>query len=278
VFDVDRVLSRVASEQITVLPGAPTIYSSILDHPSRAEHDLSTLRVAVTGAADIPVTLIERIRNELPFQLIVSGYGLTEAGTATGTDPEDSPEIVATTVGRARPSFELRLVDPDGVPVAGGEAGEIALRGASVMSHYLDDPEATSAVLSEDGWLLTGDLGTIDEAGLLRIVGRVKDMFIVGGFNAYPAEIENLLLGHPAVGSVAVIGIPDERLGEVGMAFVVLVPGNDASAEELIAWSRDHMANYKAPRAVAFLDALPVNATGKVVKDELRVLAAQAGR
>jgi acyl-CoA synthetase (AMP-forming)/AMP-acid ligase II len=141
------------------------------------------------------------------------------------------------------------------------------------MSHYLDDPKATAAALSEDGWLRTGDIGALDPDGLLRIVGRAKDMFIVGGFNAYPAEIENLMLAHPAIRSVAVIGTPDERLGEVGMAFVVLEDGAAATAEEIIAWSRDHMANYKAPRRVEFLDALPLNATGKVVKEELRNLA-----
>jgi acyl-CoA synthetase (AMP-forming)/AMP-acid ligase II len=138
------------------------------------------------------------------------------------------------------------------------------------MSHYLDDPEATAAVLSVDGWLNTGDLGVLDEEGLLRIVGRVKDMFIVGGFNAYPAEIENLLLGHPDIAAAAVIGIPDERLGEVGMAFVVRRPAATATAAELVAWSRDRMANYKVPRVVEFVDALPLNATGKVQKDVLR--------
>ncbi|HEX3900075.1 MAG TPA: FadD3 family acyl-CoA ligase [Mycobacteriales bacterium] len=274
VFDVDRVLSRVSSEQITVLPGAPTIYQAILDHPDRATHDLSSLRVAVTGSADIPVRLIERIYDELPFQVVVSGYGLTEAGTASGTDPDDSPEAVATTVGRARPGFEIRLIGHDGSEVDAGEAGEIVLRGPSVMSHYLDDPESTSASLSHDGWLRTGDIGTMDDAGLLRIVGRAKDMFIVGGFNAYPAEIENLMLAHPAIHSVAVIGIPDERLGEVGMAFVVLDEDVPATPDELIAWSRDHMANYKTPRRVQVIDALPLNATGKVVKDHLRDLAA----
>jgi acyl-CoA synthetase (AMP-forming)/AMP-acid ligase II len=263
----------VASEQITVLPGAPTIYQAILDHPDREKHDLSSLRVAVTGSADIPVRLIERIYDELPFQLVVSGYGLTEAGTASGTDPDDTPEAVATTVGRARPGFEIRLVDASGADVSEGEAGEILLRGPSVMSHYLDDPAATAASLTGDGWLRTGDIGTMDDAGLLRIVGRAKDMFIVGGFNAYPAEIENLMLDHPAIHSVAVIGILDERLGEVGMAFVVLSGGTIATPEELIAWSRDHMANYKAPRRVEILDALPVNAAGKVMKEELRARA-----
>jgi acyl-CoA synthetase (AMP-forming)/AMP-acid ligase II len=222
---------------------------------------LSSLRVAVTGAADIPVELIRRIMDELPFETVIAGYGLTEGGTATATEPGDDPEAIATTVGRARPGFELRI-DND----------EILLRGGTIMSHYLDDPEATAAVLSDDGWLRTGDLGVIDENGRLKIVGRAKDMFIVGGFNAYPAEIENALLRHPDVQQAAVIGIPDDRLGEVGMAFVVPVPGGTATADDIIAWSRDQMANYKVPRRVAFVDALPVNATGKVVKDDLRKL------
>jgi acyl-CoA synthetase (AMP-forming)/AMP-acid ligase II len=142
------------------------------------------------------------------------------------------------------------------------------------MSHYLDDPDATAAALSPDGWLRTGDIGAFDEAGRLKIVGRAKDMFIVGGFNAYPAEIENMLLRHPAITAAGVIGIPDERLGEVGMAFVVLDPRATVVAEEIIAWSREEMANYKVPRAVEIVDALPLNATGKVMKDELRARAA----
>jgi acyl-CoA synthetase (AMP-forming)/AMP-acid ligase II len=273
VFDVNTVLRRVGSEKITVLPGAPTIYLSILDHPDRETFDLSSLRVAVTGAADIPVTLIRRIYDELPFQVVISGYGLTEAGTATGTGPEDGPEEVATTVGRARPGFEIRLVDPSGSDVPEGDAGEILLRGPSVMLHYLDDPTSTAASLSDDGWLRTGDIGRLDPDGLLRIVGRAKDMFIVGGFNAYPAEIENLMLGHPDIKSVAVIGVPDERLGEVCMAFVVPEGGASVTPEEVMTWSRDHMANYKAPRRVEILDELPLNATGKVMKEELRARA-----
>ncbi|HVT20707.1 MAG TPA: FadD3 family acyl-CoA ligase [Mycobacteriales bacterium] len=273
VFDVDAVLRRVADERITVLPGAPTIYQSILDHPDRDSYDLSSLRVAVTGAADIPVSLIRRVYDELPFQLVISGYGLTEAGTATSSGPQDGPEEVATTVGRARPGFQIRLVDIGGNDLPDGEAGEILLRGPSVMLEYLDDPKSTTASLSADGWLRTGDIGRLDSDGLLRIVGRAKDMFIVGGFNAYPAEIENLLLGHPAIRSVAVIGIPDERLGEVGMAFVVLEEGATATPDEIIAWSRDHMANYKAPRRVEIIDDLPLNATGKVMKEELRARA-----
>jgi acyl-CoA synthetase (AMP-forming)/AMP-acid ligase II len=269
VFDAGRTLARVAAEGVTVLPGAPTLYQSLLDHPDRERHDLSTLRVAVTGAADIPVELIRRVAVELPFKTVITGYGLTEAGTATATAPDDDPETIATTVGRARPGFEVRVVDTNGGELKPGGAGEILLRGASVMSHYLDDAAATDQAFT-DGWLRTGDLGLVDDNGCLRIVGRVKDMFIVGGFNAYPAEIENALLGHPDIHQAAVIGIPDDRLGEVGMAFVVLGPGSTTSPAEIIEWSRAEMANYKVPRRVEVVDGLPTNATGKVMKDALR--------
>ncbi len=274
VLDVDDLLRTVAAESVTVLPGPPTVYQSILDHPEREKFDLSSLRLAVTGAADIPVELIRRMHEELPFRLIITGYGLTEAGTVTGTGPDDDFETIATTVGRARPGLEVRIAADDGVEQPLGDPGEVLVRGYSVMRGYLDDPEETARAVDPDGWLHTGDLGTLDERGSLRIVGRKKDMFIVGGFNAYPAEIENLLLGHPAIGRVAVVGMPDARLGEVGMAFVVLAPGADASPEDLIEWARRTMANYKAPRVVEIVDELPVNAAGKVEKDALRARAA----
>ena len=273
-FDVDRALAQVAAEGVTVFPGAPTLYLSILDHPDRDHHDLSSLRVAVTGAADIPVELIRRIDQELPFSLIISGYGLTEGGTASATALDDDVETIATTVGRPRPGFELRIVDGD-TDVAAGETGEVLLRGGSIMSHYLDDPEATAAALTPDGWLRTGDLGLVDVDGCLHIVGRSKDMFIVGGFNAYPAEIENALLGHPDIAQVAVIGVPDERLGEVGYAFVVARPGTSPAPADIVEWSREHMANYKVPRTVELIDELPLNATGKVEKLVLAERAAQ---
>jgi acyl-CoA synthetase (AMP-forming)/AMP-acid ligase II len=274
VFDVGRVLVRIAEEQVTVLPGPPTLYQAILDHPDRNLHDLSSLRVAVTGAADIPVELIGRIVQELPFSTVITGYGLTEGGTATATSADDDVEAIATTVGRPRPGFEVRIADENGDDVARGATGEILLRGGSVMAEYLDDPDATARALSTDGWLRTGDLGTLDEAGRLRIVGRSKDMFIVGGFNAYPAEIENALLRHAEIQQAAVIGIPDHRLGEVGMAFVVTTGA--VTSAQIIAWCRDQMANYKVPRRVELVTELPLNATGKVMKDALRNRAVQS--
>ncbi|HEX4218895.1 MAG TPA: FadD3 family acyl-CoA ligase [Acidimicrobiales bacterium] len=270
VFDVDRVLARVGQEGVTVLPGPPTLYQAILDHPGRDRYDLSTLRVAVTGAADIPVELIRRLHDELPFSTIITGYGLTEGGTAVATSPGDDVATIATTVGRPRPGFELRIVDDRGHDVQPGEAGEIVLRGRSIMSGYLDDPEATAEAFAPGGWLRTGDLGVVDPSGCLRIVGRSKDMFIVGGFNAYPAEIENGILRHPEVRQAAVIGVPDERLGEVGMAFVVTGPSSATTGPEISEWCRGQMANFKVPRVVEVVDELPRNATGKVLKDVLR--------
>ncbi len=274
VFEIDRLLARVATERVSVLPGPPTLYNAMLDHPRRDRHDLSSLRIAVTGAADIPVALIRRVDDELPFQTIITGYGLTEAGTVSATSPEDDVRTVATTVGRPRPGFEVRTVDADGRDVPVDQTGEIVVRGKTVMTGYLDDPAATEKTLSGDGWLRTGDLGVIDDRGYLRIVGRTKDMFIVGGFNVYPAEVENALLRHPDITQAAVIGVPDTRLGEVGMALVVTRSGDPAVAGEIVAWCRDQMANYKTPRAVEVVEELPLNATGKVVKDVLRARVA----
>lgn len=268
VFDVDQVLNLVEAEQIAVLPGPPTVYQTILDHPTRLTRDLSSLRVAVTGAADIPVELIRRMHEELPFERVCTGYGLTEAGTCTGTQPGDDSETIATTAGRPMPDLEVRIVDGDR-EAAPGETGEVLVRGFSVTTGYFDDPEATAAAIDADGWLHTGDLGILDHRGYLKIAGRIKDMFIVGGFNAYPAEIENMLLGHPAVAQAAVVGVPDERLGEVGRAFIVPQSGSAIDPDELIAWCRERMANYKVPRSVVLRESLPLNATGKVMKSEL---------
>ena len=275
VFDVPSVMARVDEERITMLPGAPAIYQTILDHPELDRYDLSTLRLAVTGAATVPVEMIRRMRSELTFRTIVTGYGLTEStGIATMCRHTDDPETIARTAGRPIPGVEVRLVDGDGKEVGAGEPGEVLVRGYNVMAGYFGDPGATAEAIDADGWLRTGDVGVRDQAGNLRITDRTKDMFVVGGFNAYPAEIENIMATHPAVGQVAVIGVPDHRLGEVGRAYVV--PRADATVDpaELIAWCREEMANYKVPRSVEVVDALPLNATGKVLKYVLREQAA----
>ncbi|MBV8786564.1 MAG: fatty acid--CoA ligase family protein [Mycobacterium sp.] len=256
VFDVDKVVDLIERERITMLPGPPTLYHSLLTVGDKSK--LSTLRAGVTGAADIPVELVRRIHGELPFQTLMTGYGLTEAGNVTLSRPGDSFEDVATTAGLPCEGVEVRIADD----------GEVLVRGYNVMAGYLDDPAATASAIDADGWLYTGDLGRLDAAGRLTIGGRKKDMFIVGGFNAYPAEIEGFLLEHPAVAQAAVIGVPDDRLGQVGKAFVVAK--TTVSETELIGWCRDRMAGFKVPRSVAFLDALPLNATGKVMKDQLR--------
>jgi HIP---CoA ligase len=274
VFDVAKVLSLVESERITVLPGPPTLYRSILDHPELEAFDLHTLRVAVTGAADIPVALIQEMRAELPFRSILTGYGLTEAGTCTGSRPDDDAETIATTAGRAMDDLEIVVADAQGREVERGATGELLVRGYSVMKGYLDDPEATAAAIDERGFLHTGDLASMDQRGYVRIVGRSKDMLIVGGFNVYPAELEAALLGHDAIGQVAVVGVPDPRMGEVAMAYVVPAPGKAVDPAAVIAWVRERLANYKVPRYVVALAELPVNATGKVVKDALRARAA----
>jgi acyl-CoA synthetase (AMP-forming)/AMP-acid ligase II len=271
VFDVPAVLGRVAEESITVLPGPPTLLQGILNFPEREKFDLSTLRLTITGAAAVPVELIKRLRSEMTFETIITGYGLTETtGTATMCRHDDDPETIANWSGRAIPDTEVRVVDEDGVEVPRMQPGEVVIRGYNVMQGYYDEPEETAATIDADGWLHSGDIAVMDERGYVRITDRKKDMFIVGGFNAYPAEIENLLLRNEKVGQVAVVGIPDERMGEVGMAFVVPRPGVSLEPDELTAWARDEMANYKVPRRVEIVDELPVNASGKVLKFELR--------
>ncbi|MFM7223821.1 MAG: FadD3 family acyl-CoA ligase, partial [Actinomycetota bacterium] len=221
VFDVDAVMARAAEERVSMLPGPPTVYQSILDHPHLAEFDMSSLRLAVTGAAAVPVELVRRMRSELGFETVVTGYGLTEAtGIATMCRHDDDPETIATTSGRAIPDVEVLVVDESGREVPRGEPGEIVIRGYNVMRGYIHDPESTAETIDAEGWLHTGDIGVMDDRGYVRITDRTKDMFIVGGFNAYPAEIENMLCSHPTVGAAAVVGVPDERLGEVGYAFV----------------------------------------------------------
>jgi HIP---CoA ligase len=265
-FDPLRTLQAIEQHRITVLPGPPTIYQTLLDHPARGEYDLSSLRFAVTGAATVPIVLVERMQTELDIDIVLTAYGLTEAnGMGTMCRADDDAVAVATTCGRPFADFELRI---DATPDA--ESGEVLLRGPNVMLGYLDDPEATAAAIDADGWLHTGDIGAVDKAGNLRITDRLKDMYICGGFNVYPAEVEQVLARLTGVADAAVIGVPDERLGEVGRAFVVPRPGAELDEQSVIAYTRQHLANFKAPRSVRFVDALPRNAGGKVAKPQLR--------
>lgn len=261
VFDVPTTMRLVDQEKITVLPGPPTIYRSILDFPDRGGYDLGSLRVAVTGAAPVPVALVERMRSELNFDVVLTAYGLSEStGFGTMCRADDPAEIVSATSGRPMAGFELKL----------SEAGEILLRGPNVMLGYLDDPESTAKTIDTDGWLHTGDIGEIDDRGYLKITDRLKDMYVSGGFNVYPAEVEQALAGLDGVAVCAVIGVPDERMGEVGKAYVVRKPGATLTEDQVFSHATEVLANFKVPRFVEFRDELPYNAAGKVLKRQLR--------
>lgn len=255
-FDLDAVMELIETERITVLPGAPTIFTSLLNAPGRADRDLSSLRLSVTGAAVVPVVLIERMRDELQIDQVVTAFGMTEAVVVTMCREGDSAETVATTCGRAIPGMEIRL----------GNDSELLVRGEYVMLGYLDDPDATAEAIDADGWLHTGDVGVLDEHGNLSITDRLKDMYISGGFNVYPAEVEQALARMDGVADVAVVGVPDERMGEVGKAYVV----GSVTPDDVVAFAKERLANFKVPRHVELVDALPRNLSGKVLKTELR--------
>ena len=276
VFEPAALLRLIENERITYLPAVVAVAQGLIAHPDRVKYDLSSLRLVATGGTTIPVKLIEDLLRDLGTGTVVqSGYGLTEAaGSVTSTRPGDPPEVISTTVGRPLLSLDVRILGADGAELPHGETGEIGVRGPQILKGYYNDEEATRVAFTQDGFLLTGDAGWFDEAGNLRITDRIKDMYLVGGFNCYPAEIEHAMRQIPGVDAVAVIGVDDERLGQTGKAFVVRSPDAVISAEDIIAWCRNEMANYKVPRSVIFLDALPLNATGKVAKIELRAMAA----
>ncbi|MCZ6829054.1 MAG: FadD3 family acyl-CoA ligase [Gammaproteobacteria bacterium] len=275
-FDLDAVLAQIERDKVTMLPGAPTIYQAILAHPRRQDFDLSSLRLAVTGAAPVPVELVNKMRNDLRFEVVVTAYGLTECcGTVTICEPDDPAEVISGTSGKPMAGVEVRIVDAQGQELPRAEPGEIWVRGYNVMQSYLDDPVQTANTITAEGWLKTGDVGVMDESGYIRITDRIKDMFIVGGFNCYPAEIENMLCSLEGVAQAAVIGVADERMGEVASAWLILDPGADLNEARVIDWCRDHMANYKVPRSVHIVDSLPTNASGKVLKTELRQMESE---
>ena len=271
VFDASAAADLIAREQITVFPGPPTVYHALLALPQERRALLKSLRLAVTGAAAVPVELLKRMSEELGFDVVLTAYGLTETtGLATMCRVGDPPEVVSNTSGRAIPGVEVKTVLEDGSVTPPGEPGEILVRGYPVTDEYFEDAEATAEAIEPDGWLHTGDVGVLDDDGGLRITDRIKDMFIVGGFNAYPAEIEGALMEFAGVAQVAVVGVPDERLGEVGAAFVVERPGETVEPAALIEFARTRVANYKVPRSVEIVPELPLNASGKVMKHVLR--------
>jgi HIP---CoA ligase len=275
VYEAEQAMRLIESERITVLPGAPTIYQTILDDPAFGSYDLSSLRLAVTGAAVVPGALVERMQSELSFDTVLTAYGLTEAVVVTMCRPGDPARTVATTSGRATAGFEIRLGRAG--PNAGGrsdadstDVGEILLRGPNVMLGYLDDPAATKEAVDADGWLHTGDVGRLDADGNLTITDRLKDMYICGGFNVYPAEVEQALARLDGVAESVVIGVPDRRFGEIGKAFIVAKPGSQLTEMDVLAHCRSRLANFKVPRYVEFRTELPRNPAGKPLKRLLK--------
>ncbi|MEV5648505.1 AMP-binding protein [Nocardia sp. NPDC052254] len=266
IFDAPAAAELTATESITVLAGPPTIFTDLL----RVGRSFPALRLAGTGGAAIPPVLVDRIRDELGADEVFTAYGLTESiGVISVCAPGAPAESTARTVGRTLPGSEIRIIGPDGGVAPAGTPGEIVVRGPNVMSGYLDDADATARAIDPDGWLRTGDVGALDNEGYLRVTDRLKNMFIVGGFNVYPAEVEQALLEYPGIADAAVIGVPDDRLGEVGAAFVVTGDAGGFDIDALLTWCRDRLAGYKVPRAVRVVDRLPRNATGKIRKHDL---------
>ncbi|MCD4524130.1 AMP-binding protein [Nocardioides sp. cx-173] len=270
VYTPESLMGLIERARITVLPGAPTIFLTLINHPRRSAFDLSSLRFAIAGAATVPPSLFQQMRDVLGFDTVAQAYGLTECVVATQSRPGEDPRHVAETTGPGVAGIEVRVVDALGHDVPVGADGEVLLRGENVMLGYFEDPVATDEAIDPDGWLHTGDVGRLDEHGCLKITDRIKDMFTVGGFNVYPAEVEHVLSGHPDVVEAAVVGVPDERLGFVGRAYVTLRPGADLDEAALTAYCRERLANFKVPREVTVLSELPRNASGKVLKKDLR--------
>lgn len=270
-FDPGLVLQLIDSERGTLFGGVPTMLLAMLQHPDFGGRNLSSVRVAMSGGAPVPATLVRRVESTLDVPVSIA-FAQTEASPiVTQTRLGDSPTERAETVGRPHPHVEVRIADPlTGETTARGEVGEIVTRGYHVMEGYFDDPRATAKAIDAGGWLHTGDLGSMDECGFCRVLGRVKDMIIRGGENIYPREIEDLLLTHPGVEDVAVVGVPDEHWGEQVAAFVKVAPGRAATEDELFAYCRARLAPYKAPSHWVFTDGFPLTMSGKVRKFALR--------
>jgi acyl-CoA synthetase (AMP-forming)/AMP-acid ligase II len=259
-------------ERITVAGGVPTQWAKLLEDP-RARR-LDHLRVGIVATAPASPDLVRAVAERIGVPLVVR-YAMTESPTICGTDPDGPPEVQVQTVGKPQEGMELALTDDQGGRVATGEVGRIRVRGACVMRGYWNDPERTAAALTADGWLLSGDLGRLTEDGDLVLVGRTGDLYIRGGYNVHPLEVENVLAEHPAVGRVAVVGAPAPVIGEIGVAFVVPVdPSSPPTLDELRDWTREHLADYKRPDRMECVEDLPVTPMLKVDRDALRRAAA----
>jgi len=267
-FHPQKTLELVQKERATFLGQVPTMFIMELNLPNFQEYDLSSLdRLAVAGAPT-PTEVMKRMMEIAP---VITGYGMTEtAGFVTYTEVKDDPETVARTVGRVAPEFELRVVNPDGQELPAGEIGEVIVRGPCVMQGYYGNEEATGEVIDADGWYYTGDMGYLDDRGYLTLAGRKKEMYITGGYNVYPPEVEEALSRHPDVLLAACIGVPDQVLGEVGKAFIVPRPGRVIEPEALRAYLADRLAEYKIPHYFEFKDSLPMTPLGKVDKKLLQ--------
>ena len=266
-FDPGATLDLVARHRITVLPGAPPMFSAWLAAPEGRKADLSSVRLAVSGAAPLPGKLLEAFRDRFGIT-IWEGYGLTETAPVVTTNAL-GPEAKPDSIGMVLPGIEVRLVDEDGDEVEEGDPGEIVIRGPNVFAGYWRRPQETSASL-RGGWLRTGDVAYRDDDGYLHIVDRTKDLIIVSGFNVFPTEVEDAIASHPSVAECVVLGVPDERTGEAVKALVVLSPGERVSEEEIMKHGRQTLARFKWPREVEFVDALPKQITGKVLRRALR--------
>ena len=271
VFLSDEVLERIQEHKVSFILGPPTIYTDLLNNPNRANYDISSLRVSCPSAATVPVELIHRISDELGFDIVLNAYGLTESHAITAMAfPGSDFDLVANFAGPPVAGMEMKIVDDEGNELPVGEQGEVLVRGYNVMDGYYEDPEATAEAIDEDGWLHTGDVGLLNEIGWVKITDRKKDMIITGGFNVYPAEIERVLLLDDTVGEAAVVAAPDDRMGEVGVAFIVPRPGKTVDADKLLAHAKETLAKYKVPREIRVIDGLPKNASMKVLKHQLR--------
>jgi long-chain acyl-CoA synthetase len=266
-FEPTKALEVLSRDKVTLFAGVPTMYFYLLNHPEADQYDLSSLRFCLSGGAAMPVEVMHAFNKKYNVT-ILEGYGLSETSPVASFNHLDR-EPKAGSIGTPIWGVEMRVVDPEGTPAPSGELGEIVIRGHNVMKGYYKRPEATAESI-RGGWFYTGDLARIDEQGYFFIVDRVKDMIIRGGFNVYPREIEEVLYGHPAIAEAAVIGVPNEAMGEEIKAVVALKPGESATAQEIIDYCADRLAAYKYPRVVEFHDSLPKTATGKILKRELK--------